>query len=124
MKHRIKFFLILKSFYVILSMMPVLSYSQALDTSNKSISDSVVHSMVNDFLIAVNSGDREIMHDFIVSNYDQNVLKRIPIFAVVSLNMGFYYETGGLGYELITTLPSESGSIKAELYNKLTQKQH
>jgi CubicO group peptidase (beta-lactamase class C family) len=102
-------------------MTPVLSYSQALNASDKSIPDSVVHYMVNDFLIAINSGDREIMHDFIVSNYDQIVLKRIPFFAVVALNMGFYYETGGLGYELIKTLHSESGSINAELYNRLTK---
>ncbi len=52
--------------------------------------------------------------------YDQNALKRIPLFAVVNLNLGFYYETGGMGYELLNILPSEANLISAELCNELT----
>jgi CubicO group peptidase (beta-lactamase class C family) len=83
--------------------------------------DSIATSIVNDFLKAVNSGERNAMEEFILLHYDKNALRRIPLFAVVSLNMAFYYETGGIGYELSKILPSDPGVVTADLYNKLTQ---
>ena len=82
--------------------------------------DPVAGEMVNEFLVAVNSGERNTMQDFILKHYDQNALRRIPLFAVVTLNLGIYYETGGLGYELIKMLPTEANLVTAEVYNKLT----
>jgi CubicO group peptidase (beta-lactamase class C family) len=96
------------------------SFSKDFLSGDAEETDPVVSEMVNDFLVAVNSGERNIMQDFIMQHYDQNALKRIPLFAVVTLNLGFYYETGGLGYELLKMLPTEANLISAEIYNKLT----
>jgi CubicO group peptidase (beta-lactamase class C family) len=97
------------------------SFSQGLVGKEEALTDSISNKIISDFLIACNSGERESMEDFIIEHYDQNALKRIPLFAVVSLNMSFYYETGGLGYELIKFLPSTSNLISAIFYNKLTE---
>jgi CubicO group peptidase (beta-lactamase class C family) len=92
------------------------------DVSARSVEDTevVTNEIVEDFILAVNSGERNTMQKFIQQHYDQRALGRIPLFAVVSLNLGFYYETGGLGYELLEVLPSEGNQISAEIYNRLT----
>jgi CubicO group peptidase (beta-lactamase class C family) len=105
---------------LILLIYPVNSFSKDILFGDARAMDTVVSEIVNDFLSAVNAGERKTMQDFILMHYDQNALKRIPLFAVVNLNLGFYYETGGLGYELLNILPSEAKLISAELYNKLT----
>lgn len=105
----------------VLFMYPVKSFSHELEVRDNTLPDSAAYSIVNDFLIASNSGERDAMQEFTLAHFDKNALRRIPLFAVVSLNMGFHYETGGLGYELLEILPSEQALVKAELYNKLTQ---
>jgi CubicO group peptidase (beta-lactamase class C family) len=77
--------------------------------------------LITNFVGVINSGNRESMGVFISENYDQNVLKRAPLSMVVSMNMEFYYQTGGLGYELVKVHPSTANSISADLYNKLTE---
>ncbi|WP_430817900.1 serine hydrolase domain-containing protein [Carboxylicivirga sp. RSCT41] len=76
--------------------------------------------LITNFLRAVNSGDRERMGNFITENYYPIILKRAPLSEITSLNMEFYYQTGGLGYELIRVNPHTSKSVSADLYNKLT----
>lgn len=90
--------------------------------AKQSVLDSIPssHKLVSNFLEAVNSGDREIMSDFIVENYDPKVLKRAPLPMVVSLNMEFYYQTGGLGYKLKKLHPYNQKSVSADLLNTLT----
>lgn len=105
---------------LILITIPLNSFSKDLLTGDAEETDPVESEMVNDFLVAVNSGERNNMQDFILKHYDQRALGRIPLFAVVTLNLGFYYETGGMGYELLKMLPSEGNLISAEVYNKLT----
>ena len=80
------------------------SFSKDLLGEDMNLNDTITTEIANDFLEAVNSGERDKMQDFILKHYDQNSLKRIPLFAVVSLNMGFYYQTGGSGYDLYKTL--------------------
>ncbi len=106
---------------VVLFMFPVKSYSHDMTVRNQAESDSVASRIVNDFLMASNSGKRDAMQEFILLHYDKNALRRIPLFAVVSLNMGFYYETGGTGYELLKILPAKPNLVTAEFFNKLTQ---
>ena len=106
---------------VVLFMFPVKSYSHDMTVRNQAESDSVASRIVNDFLVASNSGKRDAMQEFILLHYDKNALRRIPLFAVVSLNMGFYYETGGTGYELLKILPAKPNLVTAEFFNKLTQ---
>ena len=106
---------------VVLFMFPVRSYSHDMTVRNQAESDSVASRIVNDFLMASNSGKRDAMQEFILLHYDKNALRRIPLFAVVSLNMGFYYETGGMGYELLKILPAKPNLVTAEFFNKLTQ---
>ena len=105
---------------LILLVTPLDSFSKDVLFRDTRVTDPVISEMVNDFIAAVNSGDRNNMQDFILQYYDQKALGRIPLFAVVSLNLGFYYETGGLGYELLNILPSDRDQISAELYNNLT----
>ena len=98
------------------------SFSQDKPSYDNNVADSVAINLVNDFIMAVNSGEREPMKDFIVHHYDQNALKRIPLFAVVSLNLSFYYETAGMGYKFVKMIPTKENLISAELYNFLTEK--
>ena len=106
---------------VLLFMSHPKSFSQDMTGGIRATDDSAASVVITDFLIACNSGNRELMEDFIIEHYDQNALKRIPLFAVVSLNMSFYYETGGLGYELLKILPSTPNLLSAELHNNLTE---
>jgi len=106
---------------VALFIYPLNAFSNESTIQDNTPPDSIAISIVNDFLMASNSGDRNAMEEFILLHYDKNALRRIPLFAVVSLNMAFYYETGGMGYELSKILPSNPGVVTAELYNKLTQ---
>lgn len=96
------------------------SFSQGSFDKDEAIADSAATKTMNDFLLACNSGERDSMEDFVLEHYDQNALKRIPLFAVISLNMAFYYETGGLGYEIVEMLPRTSSLVSAIIYNKLT----
>lgn len=105
---------------IVLSLPVLLSFSQNQLPAGKAMPDSIAQITVNEFLVAVNSGKREAMQDFIALRYDQNTLNRIPLFALASSNMSFYYETGGLGYELNTVCVSEKRLFTAELFNKLT----
>ncbi|WP_291860678.1 serine hydrolase [Marinilabilia sp.] len=77
--------------------------------------------LITSFIKAVNSGNRAHMGTFISENFGANVLKLAPLSLVVSLNMEFYYQTGGLGYELMQVNSSDSNTVSADLYNKLTE---
>jgi CubicO group peptidase (beta-lactamase class C family) len=105
---------------LILFCLPVNSFSAETLCADTKSTVPEAGEIANDFLAAVNSGERNIMQDFILQHFDENALKRIPLFAVVNLNMGFYYESGGLGYELLNTPSSEGNLIAAELSNRLT----
>lgn len=115
-------FSIVASVIVLIALMhPVNLLSKRLMDEEITRSNTLTSEIVNDFIDAVNSGEREKMQDFILQHYDPNALRRIPLFAVVSLNMGFYYQTGGSGYDLVKILPAESNLLSAELYNRLTE---
>ena len=109
-------------FWIILGLVVVSMASYSKDVSARSIEDTnvAISEIVENFIQAVNSGERNTVQDFIQQHYDQRALGSIPMFAVVSLNLGFYYETGGLGYELQEVLPPEGNQISAEIYNNLT----
>jgi CubicO group peptidase (beta-lactamase class C family) len=118
---KVKRLLILVTLVPLIFILSSTVYPQNMSQGNNTVPDSLIKSIVTNFIKALNSGDREAMQDFIVQSYDKNVLKRIPISSVVSLNMAFYYETGGLGFELKNLLPSEGNLVSAELLNKLTE---
>ena len=107
--------------FAVLFMFSENSFPQNISERDEAIADSVISRTVNNFLNALNSGERDAMQEFIVHSYDENVLKRVPIYSVISLNMAFYYETGGLGYKLHSFLPAETNQITSEIYNKLTE---
>jgi CubicO group peptidase (beta-lactamase class C family) len=113
--------LILIILFAVLFMFSENSFPQNISERDEAIPDSVISRTVNNFLNALNSGERDAMQEFIVHSYDENVLKRVPIYSVISLNMAFYYETGGLGYKLHSFLPAETNQITSEIYNKLTE---
>ena len=83
--------------------------------------DTLAKKLVNELLTALNSDDRKVMADFVALRCSQNLLQRIPLNIAVSLTRGYYYETGGLGYNLIRILPVEPNLVKAELFNRLTE---
>jgi len=66
---------------LILLINPVNSFSKDILFGDAGVTDTVVSEIVNDFLSAVNAGERKTMQDFILMHYDQNALKRIPLFA-------------------------------------------
>jgi len=86
----------------------------------KHISDSLPNKIVYDFLSSVNSGNREMMNSFISNHYDESFLKRIPSYALINLNLSFYYETVGAGFRLIRFLPQQEKHIKTEFRNEFT----
>jgi CubicO group peptidase (beta-lactamase class C family) len=106
--------------FLIASVLPVDVFSDDAIPGEKGTTGPEAGEIVKDFIVAVNSGERNIMQDFILQHYDQNALRRIPLSAVVSLNMAFYYETGGMGYDLLSTPSLDANMISAELLNKLT----
>lgn len=106
--------LLLLSFMFCLNLESIAKQSRLNTASNS-------NELITNFLKAVNSGNREGMGAFISENYDPNVLKRAPLSMVVRMNMEFYYQTGGLGYELIKVNSSTAKSVSADLYNKLTE---
>jgi CubicO group peptidase (beta-lactamase class C family) len=99
----------------------IFCYGLESNAENPHIKKSIPDDLITDFIRVVNSGNRESMGTFISENYDPAVLKRAPLSLVVSMNMEFYYRTGGLGYELIKVNPSSVKSVSAYLYNKLTE---
>jgi CubicO group peptidase (beta-lactamase class C family) len=115
-----KRFILRLSIVVFIFLHSINSFSQGFVGKDEALADSAANKIISDFLIACNSGERESMEDFVLEHYDRNALKRIPLFAVVSLNMSFYYETGGLGYEMVEMLPTTSNLVSAISYNKLT----
>lgn len=106
---------------LLLILSPNNAFSQEIDTKSDPGNDSLARILVNDFLVVCNSGNREAMESFISNSYDQNIIKRIPLFAVVSLNMSLYYESGGLGYDLIDIQTLTPDNISFILHNKLTE---
>lgn len=105
----------------LLILSPNHSFSQEIGNKNDPRNDSLARILVTDFLEACNSGNRETMENFIVDRYDQNIIKRIPLFAVVTLNMSLYYESGGLGYDLIDIQTITPDNLSVILHNKLTE---
>lgn len=85
---------------VILISIPINSFSEEILKSKAGELDPVASEMVNEFLLAVNSGERKAMQDFILKHYDQRALGRIPVFAVVTLNLGFFYCKSAAGREI------------------------
>ncbi len=77
--------------------------------------------IILEYIDVVNTGNRNIMEKFTKENFDQNALKRLPIFAVVSYNLSFYYETAGYGFKFLESLPNEEGKCSAIILNRLTQ---
>ncbi len=75
---------------------------------------------VTDYLDVLNSGDRRQIRAYITENCDPSFLKSIPIHIHVTIQMGFYYATGGLGYEFHSMRDSQTGLLGAVLRNKLT----
>jgi len=73
------------------------------------------------FLNAVNSNNRKQMGTFINQYYSSKLLKLAPLPRLVSVNMEFYYQTVGLGYELVKIDSSASNIVSVDLYNKFTE---
>ncbi|MGE0019867.1 MAG: serine hydrolase domain-containing protein [Draconibacterium sp.] len=78
---------------------------------------------VNDYFLALNSGSRKTLKDFLVKNTSKNLFAKIPFETFVTFNMAFYYETGGLGYEYLTTDTTGEKLIQLKLLNRLTKSQ-
>lgn len=76
--------------------------------------------LARNYLNVIESGNRKVVKDFITCQFDSTFLKRLPIEMHVTFQLGFYFMSGGLGYEYIDSLHSEKNEIKALLKNKLT----
>lgn len=78
---------------------------------------------VNDYFLALNSGGRKTMKDFLLKNTCKNLCAKIPVETLVTFNMAYYYETGGMGYEHLATDTTGEKLIQLKLLNRLTKLQ-
>jgi len=108
------------SYFVILVSVLLISPPKTISQDNTGTSDGFVRQIVTEFLSAVNSGSRNTMSDFVARNYNVTMYKKIPQDLITTINLSFYYESGGLGYELVRISPFQTKIIQAEVYNKLT----
>lgn len=79
-----------------------------------------ISSVADDFISAINSGNRIELTQFIKYNYDEKILNRIPVERMVSLYMKFFYESVGLGYDKISEPEFENGKISVSYRNNFT----
>ena len=76
--------------------------------------------LVNNYLSVLNSGNKDSMQNFVTHHFDENFLKRFPLFNLVTFCMSTWYQSGGMGYQLVEIFPTRQNVISAELLNKLT----
>ena len=116
-----------KTFYVILSLMFWMfltnkpTSAQNDMTSLNGQQEISALNFASDYLSALNSGSRKIMKDFLGKNTDKILLEKIPLEILVTFNLAGFYETGGLGYEYLSTDTAEEKSIQLKLLNRLTE---
>jgi len=102
-------------------LLPPFSHSQNYrSASDSGVSNTPAGRGVLEYLDALNSGDREIVQDYIRGHYDPLFLNRFPMDIHITILMSYYYESAGLGYEFHSMRNSEADGLNAVLYNKLT----
>ena len=104
---------------ILLLVLPMNSFSQENSIKNTG-AEQLKNEITNGFIAAVNRGDRNSMEKFILQYYDDRALRMLPIATVVSLNLSFYYETGGSGYDLLEIEKTEGNKISFLVQNRLT----
>ncbi|MBN1145326.1 MAG: serine hydrolase [Bacteroidales bacterium] len=105
-----------------LSLIPCGSTLAQPGSDNGNINHTSIASseLIEKYVQAVNSPDRNDMSGFVSRYYDRNFLKQVPFDILVSFNRSYYYESGGMGYDLVSIPVTVSGALKAELVNRFT----
>jgi hypothetical protein len=102
---------------LITSMLPV--FLSARESGIQNPGD--IQNFVTDYLSALNEGKRETMKVFLEKWTNEKLLEKIPIEMLITFNLAFFYETGGLGYDFLETDSASDHLIKIKLVNRLTQ---
>ena len=75
---------------------------------------------IKEYLEVLNSGDREIIQDYIKDHYASSFLKRLPEEMHILRHMAFYYESAGLGYEYHGKSAEDDNGLSAIVVNRFT----
>jgi CubicO group peptidase (beta-lactamase class C family) len=97
-----------------------LQASDLTSSGRKEIPDTPAGRRVRQYLDVLNSGDRNVMRDYITENYSSSFLQNPPLYIHLTIQMGFYYASGGAGYEFYSMGDSKRNEARAVLYNVLT----
>ena len=93
------------------------NHSNAGDQNN---SISLLEERIRAYLVAINSGSHERILNFTREHSDSTFLKQLPMHIIISIHMGEYYKSGGLGYDLHEIRSSEKNGLVAVVHNRLT----
>lgn len=104
----------------LMTVLPEITKAQSTIVNNSDFSGQSVQSFVADYLSAVNSGNRKTMKTFLVKWADKKLIEKIPVETLVTFNLAYFYESGGLGYDFLSTDSISENQIKIKLFNRLT----
>jgi CubicO group peptidase (beta-lactamase class C family) len=77
--------------------------------------------LANEFMEALHTGNRKAMLSFVEQHTDTAMYKRISAEILVTLNLSLWYESAGIGYNLISVDTLRSGQLRLKLLNRLTE---
>jgi len=115
-----KYFRVMINFCFILIILSI-GYSQNSDLqeSEKPV-ENAVGDMINNYVHTINSGSHEKIISFINEHYNSTFLQQVPMNINLSIHMGNFYKSGGLGYELLSVRLNDNNEYIAFIYNRLT----
>lgn len=115
-----KHFHIIINFCLILILLSV-GYTRNLDLQEiEKVVEIDIEDMIQNYVNAINSGSREKILSFINEHYDSTFLQKVPMYINLSIHMGNFYKSGGIGYELHSVRLNDKNEYTALIYNRLT----
>ncbi len=76
--------------------------------------------LVRGYVEALNTGERPAVRAFLEANADPAVAERIPMAHLVTMNLAFFYRTGGLGYDIGGDVTAGGQGAAVKVRNRLT----
>ena len=108
------------NFCLILILLSV-GYTQNLDSREiEKAVDIDIKDMIQNYVNTINSGSRKKILSFINEHYDSTFLQKVPMHINLSIHMGNFYKSGGIGYELHSVRLNDKNEYIAFIYNRLT----
>ena len=79
-----------------------------------------VEDLIGTYVHTINSGSHEKILSFINEHYHSTFLEQVPMHINLSIHLGNFYKSGGLGYELHSVRLNDNNEYIASIYNRLT----